>query len=974
MKNKLITKILSIALVISLALNTEIYGNAAFARSSQQEELASSEISNPLVDGDISTWDCIYFGHYTQEDSDGDGVCDNEGDNVEPIKWRVLHVNEDNTALLMSDKILDMRPFNETGSDESGAVYVTWENSTLRSWLNGYGTDVNRDGALFNLDNFLYTAFTTDELDAIVRSTVINDKNDLLETQCPNNTDDYVFILNESDCKNAEYGLADYDSDGYLDDPEGYINGKLAAKMTGYAAGKQCAPSQNSGQYWLLTPGKNPYEDDNRSSAYRYYEYVDNRGIRDFLGCNINSYNYNDDEIIQEMGVRPCLYINLNESSLYSYAGSVSSDGREESIYPVNNPIRVDGVTTWDTIYFGNYYQSEIPSEQANVLVDGYYDGCSYKYEPVKWRVLNVTDGEALVISDKVIELCNFWGEYNAEQCGWDESYVREWLNGYELEASPENSLINKMFNEDEKAAILPRVLANVCDICQSEETVDYLFLLSNHDIVNPLYGFDTDTNPNDCWVAKPTDYCDKISGQADQWGRQYTYILRTPGTYVNNEWITNPPVDGVRETVWYASPMVEQNVLPDGRLSESFAGIRPALYIDLDSDQWIYAGTVDSEGNVHDSGILCEHEYGEVQVITAATCYSTGTGYRLCSHCGNRMSVDLPMLPHNMSIVITAEIPSSCKEKGKSAIRKCEYCDYREGGAELPLADHTYDAGVVKKEASETEKGEKEYTCTVCGNKRIEEIPLLQVQKKLTTAKQNAEKLVDTSSLEAGEKIAGYYIKDPTERTYAKVNNKGVITPKKTGVVHITAFKWGKDPVTNKKIKIDVDTVEVNVVMPEFTVKSMVATYTNEKIDASALMKMYAEIAASQKSVTWKSSKTKVAEVDSSTGNVTIKGAGSAKISVVFENEEGGKVTKSFTVKVKLPKVAKKLTVATGRDKKIKVSRAAEDLAQITFTSENPEIATVDRVGMVHGVVKGDTTVITTVNGMEYKCAIKVK
>ncbi len=46
-----------------------------------------------------------------------------------PIKWRVLNV-KDNKALLLSDRILDNRSFDEL-SDK-----VIWANSTIRKWLN----------------------------------------------------------------------------------------------------------------------------------------------------------------------------------------------------------------------------------------------------------------------------------------------------------------------------------------------------------------------------------------------------------------------------------------------------------------------------------------------------------------------------------------------------------------------------------------------------------------------------------------------------------------------------------------------------------------------------------------------------------------------------------------------------------------------------------------------------------------------
>ena len=68
-------------------------------------------------------YDCVWFGRYPQ--SDATGV------KKEAIKWRVLSVYG-NDAFLIADCNLDCQPYNTTRTD------VTWETSTIRSWLNGY--------------------------------------------------------------------------------------------------------------------------------------------------------------------------------------------------------------------------------------------------------------------------------------------------------------------------------------------------------------------------------------------------------------------------------------------------------------------------------------------------------------------------------------------------------------------------------------------------------------------------------------------------------------------------------------------------------------------------------------------------------------------------------------------------------------------------------------------------------------------
>ena len=62
---------------------------------------AALTLHNPTMINGISTWDCVYFGNYWQDDTNGDGLA-NKNDAKKPIKWRVLQVDGDD-IFLMSD-------------------------------------------------------------------------------------------------------------------------------------------------------------------------------------------------------------------------------------------------------------------------------------------------------------------------------------------------------------------------------------------------------------------------------------------------------------------------------------------------------------------------------------------------------------------------------------------------------------------------------------------------------------------------------------------------------------------------------------------------------------------------------------------------------------------------------------------------------------------------------------------------------
>lgn len=88
----------------------------------------------------------------------------------EPIKWRVLKV-EGNQALLLSDIALDDQEYNTVSGN------ITWETSTIRSWLNGYGASFNKQGNDYSSKNFIGSAFSLNERSAIINTYVVNADN-----------------------------------------------------------------------------------------------------------------------------------------------------------------------------------------------------------------------------------------------------------------------------------------------------------------------------------------------------------------------------------------------------------------------------------------------------------------------------------------------------------------------------------------------------------------------------------------------------------------------------------------------------------------------------------------------------------------------------------------------------------------------------------------------------------------------------
>ena len=266
--NRLLAGLLALVMVLSLCEIT--LGQSIPVK-------AAVSLQNPTTDGNgVTTWDCIYFGNYWQNDTNGDGKAD-QNDQKEPIKWRVLSVNG-NDAFLLADQNLDVKPYNEERID------VTWATCTLRAWLN---------------DTFLNTAFTSAEQAAIKNTTVVNDDNPYYGTEGGENSIDKVYLLSIAEACNTAYGF-----NSEFNTP----SETREAKNTAYA--KTSTECEGNGWWWLRSPGR--YSND--------APFVEYNGYGSYSG---NSFDLDD------IAVRPALHLNLSSSTLWSYAGKVTS--KEES-------------------------------------------------------------------------------------------------------------------------------------------------------------------------------------------------------------------------------------------------------------------------------------------------------------------------------------------------------------------------------------------------------------------------------------------------------------------------------------------------------------------------------------------------------------------------------------------------------------------------------------------------------------------
>lgn len=263
-------KILTIALCLGI-----IFSSTVIYRG-QDSKANGYGISNPRIESDGTvTWNCVYFGNYWQNDTNGDGIAD-ENDEKEPIKWRVLSV-DGNDAFLLADQNLDAKPYN---MDED----VTWENTSLRKWIN---------------EDFYNIAFIDTEKKAIVETNVENENGD--------STKDKVSLLSYTEASNMNYG---FNSDMAT------VSETRQAKNTFFAKNCGAATALDNSGMWSLRS----YDDFLVKLGLGKGEIYRSLG-NGRIEIKLNSFVRDTD-----IGVRPCLHLDLS-SDTWSNAGTVTATG-----------------------------------------------------------------------------------------------------------------------------------------------------------------------------------------------------------------------------------------------------------------------------------------------------------------------------------------------------------------------------------------------------------------------------------------------------------------------------------------------------------------------------------------------------------------------------------------------------------------------------------------------------------------------
>ena len=297
-KRRVLSLLLAVCLVVGLM------PTVAFAAGSDTGRAIQLVDSGTAANIGGKQADNIYFGTYEQSSNESGGY------NTDPIKWRVLS-NASGQLFLLSDQNLDVFQYH------TEYEAVTWETSTMRSWLNGYDAASNKGddrGIDYTEDNFLDTAFSAKEQNAIVETTVVNydnkDEDYGTNGEGGNDTVDRIFLLSINDTDNIKEYFP------------GYSTSRFSTNTDYVAAGGKLGYSMNetgeTNRWWLRSPGV-----DNSMAAF-----IEDDGGGVYEGNPVND---------KSAAVRPAFNLDLSSVLFTSAAEGGKSSGTVGTLSAVSD-------------------------------------------------------------------------------------------------------------------------------------------------------------------------------------------------------------------------------------------------------------------------------------------------------------------------------------------------------------------------------------------------------------------------------------------------------------------------------------------------------------------------------------------------------------------------------------------------------------------------------------------------------------
>ena len=417
-----------------------------------------------------------------------------------------------------------------------------------------------------------------------------------------------------------------------------------------------------------------------------------------------------------------------------------------------------------------------------------------------------------------------------------------------------------------------------------------------------------------------------------------------------------------------------------------------------------------------------------EYTVDKEANCTEAGSKSIHCKKCeATKDTESIPALGHKAGeAVIENKVNATCTKEGSyDEVIYCTVCkeEISREKKVIEKKDHSWNEGVVTKEATEDEEGERTYTCTVCGEKKTEVIPALTHEHEYISI------VIDPTCTEGGytlytcscgdsyrenekEALGHSYKEEVTKEATCEEAGEKRCTCERcwdtyTDEIPATGHKPAS-PVKENEIAATFDSEgsydsvvycsvckkelsRETVVTPKLEMKdqtisaaktSYVFTFNSVKAQSQAL-----SISGAHGTLSFTSGNTKVYAKDGKLYVAKAAPAGTYTIKVTAAATEDGeyKASNTITITVKVGKAANtiKATPATKKFKAAKVKKKAQSFkikvtqaqGRITFKSSSSKVkvTTAGKVTVKKGTKKGKYRITVTAAGNgNYKQGVK--
>lgn len=370
-------------------------------------------------------------------------------------------------------------------------------------------------------------------------------------------------------------------------------------------------------------------------------------------------------------------------------------------------------------------------------------------------------------------------------------------------------------------------------------------------------------------------------------------------------------------------------------------------------------------------SNPLGEHSWDNGKVTKEATCTEDGEKTYTCTVCNTTKTEVIPATGHQHKEVRNAK-KATCTEDGYTGDTYCTDCNTKlESGTVVNKLGHTWDNGVITKEATETEEGVKTYTCKTCGETKTEKIPVTSHHLDQGTITKKA------TCTENGEKT--YHCTDADcDKTYVETipatghKFDSWKTVKAQSIYSGAVQKRTCNACGKKETRIVGDKLKpvLKVNTPKLQLKRRQKTQKFTLTD----------IAKGDSVKSWISSNKKIVTVSGKPNGTCIikagKKTGSAKITITMRSNLkktiGVKVQKKAVACTFIKNVPKKLTLKRKRSYQLKpVINPITCTYKAKYKTSNKKIVKVTSKGKITAVRKGKAKITVMVGKKKFGCMV---